>query len=467
LEIAEIIKAVRGEAVGAPGVARIKSIVVDSRRVLPGSLFFALKGENADGHGYVAEALEKGASGAVVRGNSAKEYGWPLDKAAIVEVRDPGEALLDLARYYKGLYKNIDVTVAVTGSVGKTTTKELIYSVLGAKFKTQKSEGNLNTETGLPFTLFSLEEDTEALVLEMGMSAFGEIRRLSKTANPDTAVITNIGTSHIERLGSKEGIKRAKFEILEGMATGSNIILNADDPLLYPEKNRTGKNEYFFGIENKEADFAAKNIEFDYENNSSAFTADGFRFQIPALGRHNVYNALPALAIGKIYGLADGEIQKGFDNFQNAKMRQNIYGYNGMTIIDDCYNASLESTLAAFEVLSGLAAKTGGCKIAVLADILEAGNHSEEIHAEIGAAAVEKNISLYLYGENSKTTFDAAFRCSGGHCDCYHAGGDRATIAQILSGEVQKGDVILFKASRGMAMETVLDDFKKSCGLGV
>jgi len=454
LEIAEIIKAVKGEAVGYPGIDRIKNIVVDSRKILPDSLFFALRGENADGHDYVAAALEKGALGAVVRKNSVKKYAWPIEKAAFVEVHDPGDALLDLAKYYKSLFANLGVTVAVTGSVGKTTAKEFIYSVLGAKFAAQKSEGNLNTETGLPFTLFSLAENTEALVLEMGMSAFGEIKRLSRTANPQTAAITNIGTSHIEHLGSKEGIKKAKFEILEGMAPGSNIILNADDPLLYAEKNRTGKNEYFFGIENKEADFVAESMEFDYEKNSSSFTADGFRFQIPALGRHNVYNALPALAIGKIYGLADKEIQNGFDSFQNAKMRQDIYEYNGITIIDGCYNASLESTLAAFEVLSGLAEKTGGCKIAVLADILEAGSHSDDIHAEIGAAAVEKNISLYLYGENSKTTYESAK--SGGR---YF--GDKSEIARVLSGEVQKGDVVLFKASRGMAMETVLEDFKK------
>ena len=351
--------------------------------------------------------------------------------------------------------------MAVTGSVGKTTTKEFIYSVLGEKFITQKSEGNYNTEIGLPFTIFSLGENTEALILEMGMSGFGEIKRLSETANPNTAVITNIGTSHIEMLGSREGIKKAKLEILEGMDSDSNIILNADEPLLYSEKNKTGKTEYFFGIENKDADFTAENIEFDYEKNVSEFTVKSYKFRIPAVGVHSIYDALPAIITGKIYGVSDDEIQAGLNNFQNAKMRQNIYDYNGITIIDDCYNASLESVLAAFNVLVGIAEKTNGRKVAVLSDILEAGDYSDEIHAKIGEEAVKRNISVYLYGEKSKAIFDAIFRSSGGNYDAFYAPDKNGIIhTGIINCDTKKGDVILFKASRGMAMETVLEDFK-------
>ncbi|MCL2814351.1 MAG: UDP-N-acetylmuramoyl-tripeptide--D-alanyl-D-alanine ligase [Oscillospiraceae bacterium] len=458
LSIEEIAKAVKGEISGDFGAPRIKNIVTDSRKVLPDSLFFALKGENADGHDFVAKAVENGALGAVVQKDKMKGYGLLDKRAAIIEVRDTGDALLDAAKYYKSLFKNIDVTVAVTGSVGKTTAKEFAYSVLGTKFKTQKSEGNFNTGTGLPFTLFSLDEDTKALVLEMGMDKPGEIKRLSETAKPETAVITNIGTAHIEKLGSKKKIKEAKFEILEGMEPGANIVLNADDPLLYSEKNKTGKKEHFFGINNREADFTAENIECDYKKSTSAFSADNFRFTIPAVGFHNIYDALPALAAGKIYGLTDKQIQQGFDNFKNAGMRQNMYDYNGITIIDDCYNASLESVLAAFEVLSKTALETKGRGIAVLADILEAGEHSNQIHADIGMAAVKKDISLYLFGEKSKAAFEAAF--GGGSCDCFYFGGDKAALARTLFGKARKGDVILFKASRQMAAETVLEDFK-------
>jgi len=243
------------------------------------------------------------------------------------------------------------------------------------------------------------------------------------------------------------------------MSDGASIILNADDPFLYSEKGKTGKREYFFGVDNKDADFIAENISFDYENNGSCFETAGFKFKIPAVGLHNIYNAMPAYIAGKICGLTDGNIQAGFNNFENAKMRQNIYDFNGIIIIDDCYNASRESVLAAFDVLCGIAERTCGYKVAVLSDILESGEYSEKIHAEIGVAAVEKNIGLYLYGEKSKATFDAVVKASGGHYDAFYTENDKSAIAQML--EVKKGDVILFKASRGMAMETVLEDFKK------
>ncbi|MCL2157847.1 MAG: UDP-N-acetylmuramoyl-tripeptide--D-alanyl-D-alanine ligase [Oscillospiraceae bacterium] len=465
LSVIEIAKATGGELLYSGDKTKaIKNIVTDSRKILPDSLFFARKGENFDGHEFVAQALENGAIGAVVRKDSVKLFTLHDKNAAIIEVEDTAQALLDLAKYYKKSFKNIRLTVAVTGSVGKTTTKEFIYSVLGEKFKTQKSEGNLNTETGLPFTVFSLCEDTKALVLEMGTSAFGEIRRLSRAANPETAVITNIGTSHIESFGSREGIKKAKLEILEGMEAGSNIIFNADDPLLYAEKNKTGKKEYFFGIKNKKADFVAEHIEFDYNAKASSFALDKFNFEIPALGAHNIYNALPAVIAGKIYGLKNEEIQSGLNKFENAKMRQNIYDHSGVTIIDDCYNSSLESVLAAFEVLSEMAKKTKGRAIAVLSDILEAGDYSRQIHEKIGAKAAEKNISLYLFGEESKATYDAFVAERGGkNCDAKHST-DKSNIAAFVVAEAKKGDVALFKASRGMAMETVLEEFKTMYG---
>ncbi|MCL1859862.1 MAG: UDP-N-acetylmuramoyl-tripeptide--D-alanyl-D-alanine ligase [Oscillospiraceae bacterium] len=466
MSIAEIAKAINGEIIyinksvgdGILDVPKIKNISTDSRKILPESLFYAIKGEKADGHDFISQAIENGALGVVAESekNNVKRFDLQHENIAIIAVKDTVQALLDTSKYYKSKFKKLEKTVAVTGSVGKTTTKEFIYSVLVGKFTTKKSEGNFNTEIGLPFTLFSLGEDTEALVLEMGMSGFGEIQKLSETANPNTAVITNIGTSHIEMLGSREGIKKAKFEILDGMSYDANIILNADEPLLYSEKNKTGKKEYFFGINNREADFTAENIKFDYEKNISEFSVKNYKYKIPAAGIQNVYDALPAIIVGKIYGLSNEKIQAGFNNFQNAKMRQNIYDLNGITIIDDCYNASLESVLAAFDVLSGIADKTNGRKIAVLSDILEAGDYSEEIHAKIGKAAAEKNISTYLFGEKSKATFDAMFQSGG---DCFYTP-DKSDIVDVIYGDVKKGDVILFKASRGMAMETVIEAFK-------
>ena len=485
LNISEIIKAVKAVDfiyMGSGGTDKlfINDIATDSRKITADkenkseksnkSLFFAIKGERLDGHDFVRQAIENGAAGAVIE----KEYAEHVKKinlrlnsdnpAIFILVEDTVQALLDTAKCYKSLFK-LNKTVAVTGSVGKTTTKEFIYSVMSQKFKTQKSEGNYNTEIGLPFTLFALEKDTEAIVLEMGMSAFGEISRLSKTANPDIAVITNIGTSHIEMLGSRDGIKKAKFEILDGMMDGiygSNIILNADESLLYSEKGKTGKKEYFFGINNKSADFIAGNIKFDYELNESYFTVDSMQFKIPTLGIHNIYDAMPAVITGIIYGLTEDLIQNGFNNFENAKMRQNIYDFHGITIIDDCYNASVESVTAALDVLSEVAKNINGRKIAVLSDILEAGQYAEEIHARVGKAVVSKGTDVaYLFGEKSRITAETieSLNTDIEVCKCCYFT-DKFKISDDLYREIRQNDVVLFKASRGMALETVLEDFK-------
>ena len=457
LSIAEIAKAINGEIINNSD-KKIKSITTDSRLIFPDCLFFAIKGEKADGHDFVLKAFESGALGAVVKKGGVKQLALHGTNAVVIEVEDTVQALLDAAKYYKNLCKQLALTVAVTGSVGKTTTKEFIFSVLSEKYKTQKSLKNYNNEIGLPYTLLSLEEDTEAIVLEMGMSGFGEIKILSETANPNTAIITNIGTSHIENLGSREGIKKAKLEILDGMDLNANIILNADEPLLYCEKNKTGRNEYFFGINNKNADFIAENIEIDYIRNISTFELNKFKFQIPVAGRHNVYNSLPAVITGKIYGLTDEEIQTGLNNFENVKMRQNIYQFHDITVIDDCYNASEESMSAAFSVLSGIASELKGRKIAVLSDILESGNYASQIHSNIGNAALDKEIDIiYLSGEKSKITYETIKRRNINKCVYFS---DKSEIAQALYDEVQKGDVVLFKASRGMALETVIEEFK-------
>ncbi|MCL2773156.1 MAG: UDP-N-acetylmuramoyl-tripeptide--D-alanyl-D-alanine ligase [Oscillospiraceae bacterium] len=465
LSISEIIKAIKAVDFTEYNNKNIniKNIVTDSRKILPDSLFFGIKGEKVDGNDFAFTAIENGAAGVVTNKSSVKNLSLHQEiavvNAVVIYIEDTVQALLDLSRYYKSQFPELDKTIAVTGSVGKTTTKEFIYAVISEKFKTHKTEGNLNTEIGLPMTLFALEEETEAVILEMGMSAFGEISRLSKTANPDTAVITNIGTSHIEKLGSREGIKKAKFEILDGMSNKGNIILNADEPLLYSEKGKTGKNEYFFGINNKSADFIAENIKFDYVNNASYFEVNNKRYKIPVVGIHNIYDALPAVITGTIYGLADVQIQNGFNNFKNAKMRQNIYEFHGITIIDDCYNASVESVTAALDVLCEVAKSKNGRKIAVLSDVLEAGDYSEEIHSKIGAATAEREIDMVLlYGEKSKITFDTIERLNK-KCKRFYFT-EKIKIREILCEEIKKDDTILFKASRGMALETVLEDFK-------
>ena len=455
LNISEIEKAVKGKIVYNSGdIPKIKNIITDSRAAMPDSLFFAVKGGFFDGHDFIEQAIENGAVGAVAQKNNVKRIDLHGKNAALIAVNDTIKALSDAAKYYKSLLKKLTVTVGITGSVGKTITKEFMYSVLAQKYKTQKNDGNKNNEIGLPMTVFSLGEGTEAVVLEMGMSDFGEIRGLSKTVNPDIAAITNIGTAHIAKLGSKEGIKKAKFEILEGMDKNSAIILNADDPLLYAEKNKTGKKEYFFGIQNNEAGFKAENTEVDFDTKRSFFTLENYRYTLPAPGIHYIYNALPAIAAGKIYGLSDEKIQAGLYDFKNVKMRQDIYEFNGITIIDDCYNASLESVNAALETLSKI---NKNKKIAVLSDILETGGFANEIHKKIGEAALEYKIDkIFVCGEKSKLIFD--FINDIEKCVYF---GDKSDIAKSLVCETQNGGAVLFKASRGMALETVIEDFKK------
>ena len=452
LSIEEISGAVKAEILNG-GKTKIKNIITDSREILEDCLFFALKGEVSDGHDFAEAAAAGGAAAVILNKGHIFEN---KTGAAVIAVEDTRQALLELAEYYKSLFK-LEFTAAVTGSNGKTMVKELIYAVLSQKYKTRKSEGNLNTETGLSKTIFSLRPDERALVLEMGMDRFGEISKLSKTANPDIGIINNIGTAHIEKLGSKEGIKKAKFEILDGMGADSIIILNADDPFLYSEKGRTGLRECFFGINNSKADYTAGNISFDYAGNTAHFEIGGTGFKIPAVGIHNVYNALAAYTTGKLRGLTDERIQAGFDAFRPAAMRQNIYEINGITIIDDCYNASLESIRAALSVLADISGGKNKKNTAVLADVLECGDFAAEIHRQIGEAALEFNIDkIFVYGEKSKKIAEVIN--DSGRCVYFE---DKTGIAKKLFEETGDGGTVLFKASRGMAMETVLEDFKK------
>ena len=464
LNLREICKAVKGDLYNNGEEINISSdkICVDSRKIETGSLFIAIKGENVDGHDFIAGVIKSGASAVVVSRDYYKNNSDGV-KYICVAVDDTKQALLDTAKLCKSKIKPI--VIAITGSVGKTTTKEFIYSVVSQKYITQKNEGNLNTDTGLSMTMFGLKDDTQVLVQEMGMNNFGEIDELSRTAEPDTAVITNIGTSHIEMFGSRENICKAKFEILNGMSEKTHICLNADEPLLYSQRGKTGKNEIFFGIENENADIIARNIKIDYKTGSTEFDIFDanankcMSANIPVVGEHNVRNALAAFAVAKIHGLDFDEIQRGFNNFENGKMRQNIYSFHDITIIEDCYNASLESVTAALGVLSGIAKESGGRRIAVLSDILETGNFSDEIHRKVGQTVAAVNTdAAFIYGEKSKLTVDGIK--SGGEGCCVYYFTDKKEMAKKLCDEVRKNDVVLFKASRGMMLEDVVNDFK-------
>ena len=428
---------------------RVSRMQSDSRKVRSGDLFVALKGAKADGHDFAETAINHGAVAALVS--------RPIsEKLPSIEVEDTLRAYGDIAAGYRKL-TGVKV-VGITGSVGKTTTKEMTASVLEAAYHTAKTEGNHNNNLGLPMTIMDMPENTEVAVLEMGMNHSSEMEYLSSIARPDLAIITNIGTMHIEHLGTREGILQAKLEIMRGMLDDGVGVFNGDEPLLWNIRAIGKHKKYYYGIENHACDVTATDIvELD---DGVRFVVHGFGQQfelfVPMLGRHAVYNALAATTVGLLLGVKPEQIQARFSSFHNTGMRQKIYVKNGVTIIEDCYNAGPESTEAALDVLAGI--KTDGRRIAVLGDMLELGNRSAAEHYRIGRLAVGKADLLLTYGEHSVRTLTGAI--TGGmnpkntdHFDTHE------DMAQMLKMRVSEGDVVLFKGSRGMRMEKVLQLF--------
>ena len=428
---------------------RVSRMQSDSRKVRSGDLFVALKGAKADGHDFAETAINHGAVAALVS--------RPIsEKLPSIEVEDTLRAYGEIAAGYRKL-TGVKV-VGITGSVGKTTTKEMTASVLEAAYHTAKTEGNHNNNLGLPMTIMDMPENTEVAVLEMGMNHSGEMEYLSDIARPDLAIITNIGTMHIEHLGTREGILQAKLEIMRGMPEDGAGVFNGDEPLLWNIRAIGKHKKYYYGIENHACDVTATDIvELD---DGVRFVVHGFGQQcelfVPMLGRHAVYNALAATTVGLLLGVKAEQIQARFSSFHNTGMRQKIYVKNGVTIIEDCYNAGPESTEAALDVLAGI--KTDGRRIAVLGDMLELGNRSAAEHYRIGRLAVGKADLLLTYGEHSVRTLTGAI--TGGmnpkntdHFDTHE------DMAHMLKMRVSEGDVVLFKGSRGMRMEKVLQLF--------
>ncbi len=429
-----------------PKECEITEISTDTRNLPQGCLFLAIKGERFDGHEYIEKAIETGAVAAV------SEY--QVGDCPCVVTDSTRMALLKIAQYYRSKFSPI--LVGVTGSVGKTTTKEMISLVLSEKYSTLKTQGNLNNEIGLPKTLFNLNSEHKAAVIEMSMNHFGEIERLTNTARPTMAVITNIGFSHVENLGSQEGILKAKLEILSGMDDNAPLITNGDDKLLAPLKTTLDRPVYLYGIENEGCDFRAVNIfEGDNETSFDIEWKDGkISVVIPCVGVHNVMNAVAAFTVGTLSGLTPEEIVSALKKYKPDGMRQNIVKKGENTVIIDCYNASPDSMKASLSVLAGM--KCEGRKIAVLGDMLELGKSSEELHRLVGKYVAEyKPDMLYCYG--SDASYIAAEASCGGVAGSFFHEGDKDFMAEKIKEKLQSGDVLLFKASRGMKLEEIID----------
>ncbi|MCR4434566.1 MAG: UDP-N-acetylmuramoyl-tripeptide--D-alanyl-D-alanine ligase [Clostridiales bacterium] len=454
LKCQEVIQATNGVLVSGEIKTEFGSISTDSRKMREGSLFIPIIGEKFDGHDFIRNSFEAGALGTLTQKESV-----PAGGRVVIKVESTMKAMHDLARYYRQKFRI--PFVGVTGSVGKTSTKDMIAGVLGQKFNVLKTAGNYNNEVGLPLTIFNLDSFHEAAVIEMGMSGFGEIRRLTSIAKPDIAVITNIGLSHIEKLGSRQNILKAKMEILEGLDRSGLVVLNGDDKLLYGLKDLLKFRTVFFGMEDG-LDYQAYNIKNLGENGISFETAVGnkeYKVHIPVPGLHNVHNALAAIAVGIELGMSMEKVISGIGEFSQGNMRLNIVNCGKIKIINDTYNASPQSMEAAISVLKDLGGKSR--TIAVLGDMLEMGDWAYKAHLDVGRFAVSKEVNyIVTVGQHGKNIAEGAMEAGASKSNVFFFENNDEAV-QFLQGFVKDGDVILVKGSRGMKMEQVVEGLTK------
>lgn len=425
----------------------INAVCIDTRKITKGCLFICIKGERFDAHQFANEALSKGAAAVMICEDI--EVNGPF-----VKVQDTSKALLELAGYYRSKF-NIPI-VGLTGSVGKTTTKDFTYLVLNAKYNAIKTQGNLNNEIGLPQMLFQIDNSVEAAVIEMGMNHFGEIHRLVTATKPTLGIITNIGVSHIENLGSREGILKAKLEILDGLEKGAPLLLNGDNDLLKTVKDEEHK-IYFYGVDSN-ADFKATDIL--EENGKTTFTVNYFgktkKIEIPTIGIHNVYNALVAFGAGYFLDVDADDAVCALKNYEPSGMRQKCVNVNGITSIEDCYNASPDSMKAAINTLSNT---KGNKKIAVLSDMLELGDYSKDAHFSVGEMVAENKIDYLLcVGNDSKYIVEGAKSKGLQKAFLFET---KEELTEELYKITESGDVVIFKASRGMKLEDIISSVYK------
>lgn len=419
--------------------------------VHPGDTFVGIKGEKVDGNNFLDIAFDKGAIACIVDKDVPQNLVENYKDKVIIQVNNTIKSLQEIASFVRLQY-NIPV-VAITGSVGKTSTKDIIASVISQNFDVLKTEGNLNNHIGLPLTILNLKNQT-ALVVEMGMNNLGEISLLSKIAKPTIAVITNVGTSHIGNLGSRENILKAKLEILDGLLENGKLIINNDNDLLHNwyQKNMA-ENIYTYGIKSNST-FVATNIFQD--NYSSTFTVDNQKIKVAVSGKHFIYNALSAYAVGKMLNIADEKIIKGIAEFKLTAKRMEFRKIsNNSIVIEDYYNASYESILMALDVLENLNTSK---KIAVLGDILELGIFSEKIHKEVGKEVKRKNVNVLItVGDAAKNIAEEAKKL--GLQDVYICN-DNKTATKILKQQIIEDSAILIKASHGMKFEEIAKEIK-------
>lgn len=449
LTLSEILKAVNGEIILKGNIDKFNSICTDTRKIKSGDLFIALKGDNFNGNDFIEKAVESGAALCI-----ADEIKFNLNNitdAWIIKVKDTKQALLDLAKYYRSRLNT--KIIGITGSTGKTSTKDLTAAALGSRYKVFKTKGNFNNEIGLPLMIFSLDNSYDIAVLEMGMNNLEEIHRMAEAARPDAAIITNVGITHIENLKTQENILKAKLEITNFFNKESLLIINADSPMLRDmdyKKSRLittgieGENNY------KAYDIVLldTSVRFKLELNGEKFPEE---FQIEVPGKHTINNALLAIACSMEYGVSLDEINKGFRELEKTSMRLDIIK-GKYTIINDCYNANPDSMKSGLEVLNNFKCNR---RIAILGSMGELGDKSKESHKMIGEFAKKSNvdflITLGIYNEEFKQGF-------GENCLCFEDYDEAVNAAKAI---LKEGDVVIVKASRSMKFEKIVDKLKE------
>ena len=420
-----------------------KGIVIDSRQIEPGYIFVATKGERVDGHQFIPDVFAKGAMAVICEVLPEEDLG------PCILVKDSFMALKQAAAFYRQQL-NIRV-VGITGSVGKTSTKEFVASVLSEKYKVHKTAGNYNNEVGLPLTIFGIQEDDQIAVLEMGINTFGEMHRLSEVAKPDICVMTNIGQCHLENLIDRDGILRAKSEIFDFMNPKGTVVVNGDDDKLATIHEVYGKAPVTFGM-NKQNAIWADHIENRGLLGSCADIHMGDEVVhaiIPLPGEHMIYNAMAAAAVALQFGMSKEEIAAGISHVEAVAGRSHLVEAGDKVVIDDCYNANPVSMKAAIDLL----ATAPGRKVAILGDMFELGENEKAMHGEVGEYAAEKDIDLILcVGELSEAMYQEAAG-NGGNAKYYET---REALEEVLNEILQPGDTVLVKASHSMAFENLV-----------
>ena len=464
LRVEEVVQATQGQLVcQGEDSGVITNIVIDSRLVCPGAMFVAIVGESMDGHIFLESAHQEGCKFFLVSNES-----YITDRfkdSTVIKVDNTEIGLGLLGKYYRDKF---DIPfVGITGSVGKTTTRDMVYSVLASKFNTIKNEKNYNNQFGVPLTLFRLEPSHQCAVIEMGMCDFGEIEYLANIVRPKIGIITNIGMSHIEHLGSQEGIFKAKMEITSGFDRASSLIINGDDRFLraelerYRNSNKDSYKVYSFGME-LQNDLCCKSqeiIDHDKTRFTCGFEGQSYDFTIPCLGEHNVKNAMAAILAGHIMGMTMEEISNGLMDFVATENRQDIIKTDRFVLINDVYNASPDSMIAALKVLK---LYKDNRRVAILGDCLEMGQFAEEAHRKVGYQSIDKADIIITTGQAARFIDVEAMERGFDLSRVFHFESKDELIC-ALPEVVDDGDVILLKASRGMKFEDIVEVLKGGC----